>query len=234
MTALETALRWTTEKVGPSIAVDEHGLILSRDAAGWGAQLADTWLSSSENDHANVTLHCEVLGAAFIGVVGSNYFQGSWDEPLGDSVHAAVVDSCEGRLHQKRDKGTLRLLPLTNGARLRLDIAMKKQQMTIEMLRDDPTRDDSDPPLVTVLVEHLPPQVTLAVCFGPGKQRVRIERSLVEQTGASGNASKLHKDLWDDDNKVTLADADLDKAKNPVASARDKARNYEAQVAAFA
>ena len=52
-------------------------------------QLLDRWLTKNVT---TVALRCDALGpAAFVGVVGRNYYPTPWDEPLHESRHAVVV-----------------------------------------------------------------------------------------------------------------------------------------------
>ena len=55
-------------------------------------------------------------------------------------------------------------------------------------------------------IERLPIEVALCVGFGGQKpQRVRVISSEMRKS-EFGHSRKVHKDLWDDDNMITLLD----------------------------
>jgi len=196
-----SGLHWTTEKLGMGISLNSERDTVSRNTrSGWGVQLADVWLSARGNDAASVVLACEAIGEqAYFGVVGRNYFPGDWDTPLNESHHAVVVDASHGRSYLKQEKGSLLLQPLVSGSRIKLEVNMQLRELRVSLLNSMPSTEDTVD--FEIALDYLPPEVTLAVCFGPGENRVRIESSDVERTNKHP-ANKQRKDLWDEDNKV--------------------------------
>jgi len=198
-----SSVRWSSDKVGMGISLNGERDIVSRNArSGWGVQLADTWLSTSAgaNDTASIVLACEAVGeSAYFGVVGRNYFPGNWDEPLSESVHAVVVDAQKGYSYIKQAKSQLILQPLTSGSRLKLEVDMHSRELRVSALANIPSTDDASD--FGISLDSLPAEVALAICFGPGENRVRIESSTLENSGKNPQ-NKQRKDLWDEDNKV--------------------------------
>ena len=117
--AEEVALRWTEEKKGPDIVVEEGGLVVSRSAhygnplclihstvdlssngsfvvAGWGTQLTDRWFSKGEGIYV-VELLCENMDdlGVFIGVMDRKFLDDrecrDWDDQLRDVEALALT-----------------------------------------------------------------------------------------------------------------------------------------------
>uniref|UniRef100_A0A7S4B574 Uncharacterized protein n=2 Tax=Chrysotila carterae TaxID=13221 RepID=A0A7S4B574_CHRCT len=224
----EKELKWCSTKLGNGISLDAEAKTVSRFASsGWGVQLTDIFLNSRGDDTATAVIVCEKLGSeAFFGVVGNNFYPGDWDIALSESLHATVINASEGRSFHHQSPGLMQLRPLKAGSRIKIEVDMQLREMRIELLEKSPSTNDIG--TFSISMEHLPPEVTLAVGFGTGENRVRIESSSVSRSGKHPS-NKLHPDLWDEDNKVQpLALQDTIKESEQAKMARQ-----EAKVAAF-
>eukprot|EP00304_Pavlova_gyrans_P011289 CAMPEP_0206050166 /NCGR_PEP_ID=MMETSP1466-20131121/28543_1 /ASSEMBLY_ACC=CAM_ASM_001126 /TAXON_ID=44452 /ORGANISM="Pavlova gyrans, Strain CCMP608" /LENGTH=389 /DNA_ID=CAMNT_0053425273 /DNA_START=24 /DNA_END=1194 /DNA_ORIENTATION=+ len=216
-------LAWHGEKCGDRVTVSEDRKVVSRDAPeGWGVQLFDAWLSAATSTYntADVLLEVEQLtdGNVFIGIAGRNFFPSPWDHPLKDSKHCAVVSLADGAVWRKTVKTDLLLGAVSEGDRIHVFLDMLRQSMTIDLLAPDNSLDRS------VTVDELPSECTLAVCLGPGAQRVRIVGSSTE-VATHEFSGKTNKDLWDEDNVQRLA---FEK-KESIASIEAVAQSLEEQ-----
>lgn len=183
------------------VSLADDGAVAERQAgSGWGVQVGDTWTS---RDTTTITLVCKRgYGEMFIGVVGRNFISQDWGVPLQSCSHAAVLELSTGKLFSKGQPAP-RVLPqgpIQDGERFNLVLDMMEREMTVERLG---IVDGVEEVVASVSIERLPIEVALCVGFGGDAQRVRIVSS-EKQKSEFGHWKKVHKDLWDDDNKITL------------------------------
>jgi len=195
-------MRWVDSKVGQGVRISEDKMTVSRNSAdGWGVQLFDAWLANAGAMYnlADVMLEVEQVtgGALFVGVVGRNFWPSEWDKPLVGNKHAVGVELGKGALWRKELKTDLLLGAASAGQRVHLQIDMVRQELTIDLLGPDNVL------LRSVAVGDLPAEVTVAVCMGPGAQKLRIIGSS-SATAVSEASGKQLKDLWDEDNVQSL------------------------------
>jgi len=191
-------MRWVASKVGAGLQVEDNNkVVATTGGAGWGVQLFDMWLSASAKSYntADVILDVEKItdGNMMVGVAGRNYFPSPWDAPLAGNKHCAVVHLHEGITWKKEQKTDLLLGSAENGHRIHLHVDMLRQELAVELLQGDNTV------LRTVTIDEIPPEATIAVCLGPGEQRLRIAGSSTE-AAEHEFSGKTNKDLWDEDN----------------------------------
>lgn len=192
-------LLWVNTKLGSGVTVSDDKKTVARDVgAGWGVQLFDSWLASTGQttyNVADVMLEVETVtdGNLMVGIVGRNFWPSEWSQSLAGNKHAVVAHLDKGEVWRKETKSDLLLGKVQTGMRIHLSIEMLRREMTVDLL-------DSDNSLVrSVTVGDLPPELTVAICMGPGAQKVRIVGSSTD-TAAGQYLGKTNKDLWDDDN----------------------------------
>ncbi|KAG8465821.1 hypothetical protein KFE25_005391 [Diacronema lutheri] len=204
-------LRWTEAKVGDRVVISADKKVASRDAAdGWGVQLLDAWLASAGDvtyNVADVMLAVEDVsgGNLMVGVVGRNFWPSDWNQPLAGNKHAVVTHAEAGAVWRKQIKTDLLLGAVQPGMRIHILIEMLRQEMTIDLLAPDNTL------VRSVSIGDLPPELTVAICMGPGAQKVRLVGSSTD-TAVGEFLGKTNKDLWDDDNVQRL---ETEKKENP-------------------
>ena len=196
-------LRWTQDKVGIGVSVGGDGGTASRQASGWGVQLADHWMAGAGKNPMVWTVAValdEVEPDTCIGIVGRNYWPSDWADPLTSCQHAIVMRCGDGRISYKGKNTSFVLRPLTSGARLHLVLDMQTRELTFELLTSKPGL----APVVTgsVTVDGIPAELTLAVGFASGgRQSVRVAGCTREKPDMK-LLGKMRKDLWDDDNII--------------------------------
>ena len=97
-------LRWTQDKVGIGVSVGGDGGTASRQASGWGVQLADHWMAGAGKNPMVWTVAValdEVEPDTCIGIVGRNYWPSDWADPLTSCQHAIVMRCGDGRISYK-------------------------------------------------------------------------------------------------------------------------------------
>ena len=226
-----TQMLWHADKLGGGITVDHERRVASRVAGsdgGWACQILDRWLSK---ETTTIALCCETLGlGAEIGLVGRNYYPGSWDAPLSESRHAVVIDAKTGHVHRK-GKETMLTLPdaavaanvaesfrrrlrggIEGGQRRGRSAAVVPSGALLQLVVDMRHREltvqlmareapGEEPTIVSsVTIEELPAEVAVAVSFGPGEHAVRVLGSSTEEP--DGRATSNHVALWDECNVV--------------------------------
>lgn len=191
-TAIE--LSWRSDKLGDGIQLDSTCKTVARHSkAGYGVQLMDAWLTK---DITTVALECNQLTEdCCIGIVGRNYNPGDWNGDLMQSTHAVVLHCGTGRVSFKGAETNFVLRPLVSGARLVLTIDMQTREMTFELMGATGAVESS------LVVEGVPAELAVAVCLGPGEQRVRLAACEMQKPDKV-LLGKSVKDLWDEENVV--------------------------------
>jgi len=195
---------------------------------GWGHAFLDRWFSRGVTS----VMLCveEAVGDLFIGIVSSN-FRANANVPLSESEQAVVVHTSTGNVWRKGVSSILALpLPLKHamqqqrrrqwqeaaqrqrqwqeaaprcvvrgGSVLRLTIDMERRELAIEVVSEDDAFDVQS----SVVIEGLPVEVGVAVCFGAGEQCVRVLGVSVEEGRSKSTPPvKMLTDLWDDANVI--------------------------------
>ena len=226
-----TQMLWHADKLGGGIELDQERRVASRAGGGddgWACQLLDRWLSK---ETTTIALCCEKLaGDAQIGLVGRNYYPGSWDAPLSESRHAVVIDVKTGHVHRK-GKETMLTLPdaavaaniadsfrrqlrggIEGGKRRGRNAAVVPSGALLQLVVDMRHREltvqlmarempGEDPTVISeVTIEELPAEVAVAVCFGPGEHAVRVLGSSTAKPDA--HRCSTQRDLWDEFNVI--------------------------------
>jgi hypothetical protein len=197
-------MRWVSSKLGNGMSITDGGATVSRSTPdGWGIQLLDQFLANAGGSAYNVG---EVMfeveqvtdGNLHIGVVGRNFWPSAWDVPLTKTHHAVVVEASKGTLTRKTIKCDLILGKIEAGQRVHVVVEMLKQSLTLELL-------SSDNALVrSVTIGDIPSEVAVAVAMGPGEQKIRLVGSSTDMEEGQVFTGKVHKDLWDIDNRQHL------------------------------
>jgi len=183
----------TSKKRGDKMVVSEDLTEVSRDPGkdktGWGVQLVNQWLSTgaAAYDQGSIILELGSIGEnACIGVVGRNYFPSDWSDDLSKSNHGVVVTANKGQAYAKAlKKENLYLGDLKSGQTAQIEVDMIKQEMSFQLFEYLANGDRKEGPKVTVT--DLPPEVAIAVGFGPGaKQQIKIIGSSTLKTKKEG------------------------------------------------
>ena len=218
-------INWREDKFGPGVSViaekksgKEPSKWIKKGGGGWGVQLLDKWFAGGKVDEASVILQFHKLpGDVFIGVVGSNYNPGDWTDPFNQSMHAVGARSSDGAMFYKgRPAPMSKICQVVQGDQVQIEVSMAEPTAYFSVITPGAGGKDETVKADSVTVEHLHPEVTIAVAFGPAPDGQSFEVELVgsssEKTGSTGN--KTIKDLWDSDNKQGLdADAAAEEKK---------------------
>mmetsp|Transcript_8578 Transcript_8578/g.17264 ORF Transcript_8578/g.17264 Transcript_8578/m.17264 type:complete len:248 (-) Transcript_8578:155-898(-) len=231
----EVSLKWRRDKLGDGIQLDADCTSVSRRCRnGWGVQLADAWLTK---DITTIAIECHELNEdAYIGLVGRNYNPEDWSGKLSESKHGIVLHTATGRITHKGSGTSFVLRKLHPGARLVLTVDMQKRELTFELKASgaDDAKAFSNaeaPSESTLVVEDIQAEVALAVCLGPGDQRLRLAgcvRSKPEMT----LLGKRVKDFWDEENVVPPLALNVRSDDDPQSQNRKMQENLKA-VAGF-
>jgi len=192
------SMKWRADKMGPGISIE--GDVVSRAASqkGHGVQLLDVFCHSAGYDAASALFEVSSLASgSFIGVVGSNFQRGEWDEAFDETKHAAAVNK-EGIVFCKGQNlaPMLKLSALEDKCFVQLNLNMQEQELTMYVL------DKEQHVVSNVTVQNLPVEVCGAVSFGPSDkvQSVKLIGSSTEKSGKKISGASTGKDVWDDSN----------------------------------
>lgn len=180
----------------------------------------------------------ECAGEGFVGIVGCNFNPGDWDEPLNRSMHAVAARTDSGNMSYKmRPMSLAKCAPVQPGCRVSFEVDMVACSMTMQVLGARPRRPlppvgprprrpaHARPPhpqvlekkaegaeeakiLSSVIIEDLPVEIAVVVCFGPckgGSFKASVVGSSCEKTGRDRN-KKTAPGLHDAENTQTLED----------------------------
>lgn len=197
------SMKWREDRKGPGIEIEGDLVKRAGGQVGWGVQLADVFCNSAKWDAASALLEVVALeGAAYVGVVSSNFQKSKWDDPLDVSQHAVAVRCNDGSIFRKGRNLELnaKMCKIETGHFVRIECDMQDQVMTMQVLDKDSKE------LAKVSVDDLPVELCIAVALGssPSEQSIRLRGSSTEKTGKKKTNKSFGHDTWDDENVQTL------------------------------
>ena len=211
---------------GSSVVVNRLGNRAEALDSG-GSVYCNTWMGSGRHAkiwHALLSVGGVLQPDTCIGVIGRNYSHPSnWATPLDQSKHAVCVRVSDGVLFIKGRPTSLILRPLLHqggGSLLRLTLDMPSSCLTFEVVSGVGSMASESTVLGSLVVDtDLPPELTPCVGFAPSAAHASAGQlpSSVKLLGVTAQqpdpnfgkalGGKGVKDLWDDENVVTLSEA---------------------------
>jgi len=172
-------IRWTTEKKGPRVELEDDNKTLRITGSEEGStQAADQWYSSGVH---TIKLRVDEVGEMPVGiwgVAGRNIMDADWDEPVIEcesAIGLCLGPGGEGMSFMRRDHSpaTSTFPQLSNGAIVTAEIDMEQRTLKISI-------NDSGPETY----RDLPPEVCFAVSSVAGAKWV-LEEQVSNMPGSS-------------------------------------------------
>jgi len=178
------AMQWVTDKKGPGVTLGEGDdtRIVSYEGTGWGCLLLDRELRTGKSedcyDRGDMLIKLDKIGGEMqIGLVGSNFKAGDWDQEPKGSSHTTAMNLADGSMSQRGRPLPTKACPVSAGNFVQVEVDMQTSSANIRVLSSD-----QEKVLAEVSVDQLHPSICLAIGFGAGTSKLTLMGASCEKT----------------------------------------------------